>query len=204
MEIYLADALQISLDKNLIAGLPEIRQNKLLRFKNADDKKRCLAVGLMIDRHILHRDNSIYKIADNGKPYCENGICFNASHSGKYALLAVDSQELGADIEENLPKNADRIAKHIFHPNELKLLENEKDGKKTTELFFRLWTKKEAFLKYSGIGIRRTLKDIDLSADRFTENGELYYFKTYSLPEYTISVCSKSTDFPQKIKYEVI
>jgi len=89
-----------------------------------------------------------------GKPYLLNtNLHFNLSHTAHYAALAVSHKgAVGADIETIQPRNFLMIAERYFHPSETQQLRVCKDAERP-ELFFKLWTLKEAFLKALGGGI---------------------------------------------------
>ena len=91
-----------------------------------------------------------------GKPYLTNGpspIYFNLSHSGNFAALAVTTLgEIGIDIETIRPRNFLAIAERYFHADELKQLLATTEAERE-QLFFKLWTLKEAFFKATGGGI---------------------------------------------------
>ncbi|MBR0338191.1 MAG: hypothetical protein IIX22_07230, partial [Ruminococcus sp.] len=72
------------------------RLMKADRYKMPDDKKRCIAGGVLL-RHFLG-DTAI---TDNGygKPVASDGTAFNLSHSGEWILLAVGEGKVGCDIE---------------------------------------------------------------------------------------------------------
>ena len=133
-----------------------------------------------------------------GKPECDNGLCFNISHSGSYVLFALSGSEVGCDIEEIRFLKGIRLGKIVFCDNEMKLLGNAFDRLGT---FFELWTKKEALLKCMGDGFHRGAKSVDVSNGKFSENQTEYYIKQYKFSDYEISLCSVQNDFPKDIEF---
>ena len=93
---------------------------------------------------------------EQGKPYLTNSpfpIYFNLSHSGNFAALAVSTAgEIGIDIETIRTRNFLAIAERYYHADELKQLLATPEAKRE-QLFFKLWTLKEAFFKATGGGI---------------------------------------------------
>lgn len=55
-----------------------------------------------------------------------------------------------------------------------------------------VWTVKEAFLKLTGEGIRRNMRGLTVSADRFVSDGsQRAHYRTISFAEnYILSICS--------------
>ncbi|MDR2047241.1 MAG: 4'-phosphopantetheinyl transferase superfamily protein [Clostridiales bacterium] len=99
------------------------------------------------------------KIARNsyGKPFFENFYAeFSLSHTRGMKIVAAAESAVGADVEfiRELP-NADGIAARFFTVG-------ERRGIKTKEDFFRLWAAKEAYSKYTSLGIA-SFKTFDIS-----------------------------------------
>lgn len=93
------------------------------------------------------------------------GVYFNLSHSGGWTVVAVSDGEVGVDIQQVKPV-ALRLAKRFFTEEERRLTEEAGDG--ATELFYRFWTVKEAYLKALGTGLNRPLNSFSV---RFTAGG---------------------------------
>ena len=188
-KIYLADINRV--DESRLSELSRERAEKAVRYKMADDRKRSISAGLLLSRFLpdtrIHTD-------EFGKPRAESGVCFNLSHSGDYAVLAVADNEIGVDIERARDITALKMGKIVFCENEMELL--EKSGG-NTRLFFDLWTKKEALLKCMGKGFHRAAKSVEVINGSFCEDGVIYNMKTKAFSDYTISVCAKnsSADF---------
>lgn len=95
-----------------------------------------------------------FALGQNNKPYIGNGdtcnIQYNLSHSGDWALLAVSKGIIGCDIEyaEASFQFSDILPDH-FSADEAAYI-NQQDS---TNRFFVLWTRKEAILKGTGLGI---------------------------------------------------
>jgi 4'-phosphopantetheinyl transferase len=96
----------------------------------------------------------------NGKPALSHRrsaspVSFNLSHSHKVAVLAVTQKnEIGIDVERIQPERASQeIAKRYFSREEVKeLLSLPVDQR--AEGFFLCWTRKEAYVKALGEGLR--------------------------------------------------
>lgn len=100
------------------------------------------------------------EIAGNGKPGL--GKCgkelpprFNLTHSHDLALVAVTCQrEVGVDLEHVNPKRDEmRLARRFFHASETAYLETLARPERLAA-FYRAWTRKEAYVKAIGEGLR--------------------------------------------------
>jgi 4'-phosphopantetheinyl transferase len=97
---------------------------------------------------------------DVGKPH------FSVSHSHNLALYAVAyNREVGVDIERLRPlrdHEMDGIARYCFSPREQIIWWSRPAGQKH-QVFFDLWTRKEAHMKAVGVGLMRPLDQIDVA-----------------------------------------
>ena len=100
-----------------------------------------------------------FSYASGGRPFLTGNFPrpvpdFNLAHSGGAALFAFAlNREVGIDVEafrEGVDEAA--IAKRYFHPQEVEALLGLPDSERRRE-FFRLWTRKEAYLKAGGEGM---------------------------------------------------
>jgi 4'-phosphopantetheinyl transferase len=91
------------------------------------------------------------QLADGG-----SGLHFSATDSGDLALMAVAVDAVvGIDLE--LPRDiADRsdIVRRWFHPSERTQVFAKPTDAEQADVFFRLWTLKEAFVKALGLGLQ--------------------------------------------------
>jgi 4'-phosphopantetheinyl transferase len=98
-----------------------------------------------------------------GKPLLLDGnLHFNASHSGGKALIAIAPTEVGVDIER-IDSSVDlaAVARSVFAPAEIAMLRNAPE-RKALDVFFSLWTRKEAYLKATGRGFSSDLHAISV------------------------------------------
>lgn len=102
----------------------------------------------------------------NGKPYIDHSrsVQFNLSHSNDVALMAFAADcEIGVDIEKIRPMNdVLAIASRFFCPEETAELMSMPAGEQQAA-FFRCWTRKEAYLKAAGDGMRTDLDSFRVS-----------------------------------------
>jgi 4'-phosphopantetheinyl transferase len=108
---------------------------------------------------------------DHGKPRLRDigenqGLVFNVSHSGGFALLAFAlDAALGVDIEEcRARSNLQGLAKMCLAPDELNRWQRLPQERRADE-FIRHWAAKEAFVKAVGRGIGLGLGKVGVSPD---------------------------------------
>ena len=151
--------------KHFYPLLSDDEKERSEKFHNHIHRKRFIAShGFM--RSILSRylgepaDQLIFNKGDNGKPFLElsesqPGIQFNLSHSHNMALLGVcQNNELGIDIEYMNRKNDwHGIIKRFFTEAEQKKIFSLPEDQQQ-KAFFTTWTRKEAHMKVTGLGLR--------------------------------------------------
>jgi len=96
----------------------------------------------------------------------ENSI--SISHAGDYALAGVCSDthtRIGLDIERIGVQRLDHVMRVAFTDREI----NAVDG--SPEEACRIWTRKEAYLKFVKTGFRENLKRVDVSGDTIIHGG---------------------------------
>lgn len=97
-------------------------------------------------------------------PWSGAGWHFNLAHSGDLALLAVTrSGPVGVDVERIRPvTDASRLVSRFFSRREDAAFRALSEDQKPAA-FFRLWTRKEAWLKATGEGIAESLGQVEVS-----------------------------------------
>ncbi len=91
-------------------------------------------------------------------------IRFNVSHSEDVALVAVArSVEVGVDVERCRPlRDAESLVRSCFSPAEYACFQQLSEPEKQRALYLG-WTRKEAFLKATGLGLSFPLDGFDVS-----------------------------------------
>lgn len=85
-------------------------------------------------------------------------IHISVTHSGKWFVCAVSPAAVGIDLQEHTLLHMEtmeqarqrycRIAQRFFHPNEAAYIAQDPDAR-----FFRIWTAKECYVKFTGRGM---------------------------------------------------
>lgn len=133
-----------------------------------------------------------YEYGDLGKPRIVNfPKKFNLSHSGDYVVCAVGDGEVGTDIQKWVP-GKERMAERFFAPAEWKLLQ-ELSGPQRTEVFYRLWSRKEAYGKYTGQGIGSAVGE-DFSDEQKWQEKQICFRERVLEDGYSLAVCYGSQE----------
>ncbi|MCF7791744.1 MAG: 4'-phosphopantetheinyl transferase superfamily protein [Victivallales bacterium] len=162
-------------DKDYISAL-NILYRKLNAFEQQlvnqykFDKCRAIeAISILLKKFVIEKIFNLkkYRIIKNnyGKPYIENYYdnYFNVSHSENHVVSAVSEVEIGVDIEFVKPfRDFIDIAKRFFSINEYTYLTSIKNEKEQIEVFYKIWTKKESFIKAIGQGVSLGLDKFDV------------------------------------------
>lgn len=170
MTVYCQDNTPI-----LITSLPENLADKILLVvtKNAGKDIEDLIVQTLAGFNPgLNESDIAMSRNKNGKPFTGNvKTNFNISKSGNLLVIAfTDNSEIGIDIEKI---SGDKIFSKLdifFSENEIENIQSDKSLK----TFFKLWTRKESFLKFLGTGITKNVNEISLAADRNNIEAEIY------------------------------
>ncbi len=84
-----------------------------------------------------------------GKPsFSDVPLHFSISHTEDLWFSVFFPEEVGLDFQIERKVKYEKISQRFFSPEEAEYLKHEDSGE-----FFRLWTRKEAFCKYTGMGI---------------------------------------------------
>ena len=99
---------------------------------------------------------------EHGKPFARvngapSGSNFNVSHSGRHGLIGFGKRDgLGVDLEVRAPgRDFDGIGRRVYGPRERLALSAAAGGEKA-DLFYRLWSLKEALIKALGTGFSQS------------------------------------------------
>lgn len=97
-------------------------------------------------------------------PAVSSGLSFNVSHSASLAVYAISrNRNLGIDVEYVRPEAAgENIAERYFAAREFSELRKLPPEAKVRG-FFNCWTRKEAYLKATGLGLRIPLDSFVVS-----------------------------------------
>lgn len=136
------------------ADLADLDDCKLSAKKQAvSDTARNFVIKYTAEFEGIPAEKLIYSHDSHGKPYIVGSrLHFNISHCGSVIAVAFCTEEIGADIELVRDFNS-AVVKRYFTDGEKEYIFSADDKETENQRFFEIWTAKEAFLKYCGVGI---------------------------------------------------
>jgi 4'-phosphopantetheinyl transferase len=177
-------------------------QGYILKYKFFDDRVRKLLGRILIQNYYtkvrtFNWNNFNYSKA--GKPFVQNEMKFNISHSGKIVIVVFSKYDIGADIEIMEENDIEEISRY-FHLNEILYLKENLFDKSE---FYKIWTRKEAFLKAKGVGIVGDLNKHDCKEKIILDEGQNWHIESLNFKKGY--ACAISQNYPIKnIKIEEI
>jgi 4'-phosphopantetheinyl transferase len=170
--------------------LSDERKEKADFYVFGKDRRLSAVAGLYI--RLLERSYGKVYADEHGKLHSP-GIEFNLSHSGHYVAFACSVDPVGIDIEE-IGQNMD-IARKVMTVQEYEDFIGSVDEKDREDVFARMWTAKESYMKALGLGFRlppetfRVLYGYDIKNP--AESISIYELEA---PQgYHVSACSPDT-----------
>ena len=182
----------------LLLSVKNYRKEKIAKLSLQKSKYLSLAVELLIrkaceDFGIDYLKEEIV-LNEFGKPsFKSSKYFFNTSHSGQYALCVISNVEVGCDIEE-IKEYKPRIAERFFTDKENFYLEVSNDK---NEMFYRIWTLKESYMKCIGKGFAEPISsfELELSDGGASIKGKPdYAFFEQKHDGHKIAVCLKTKE----------
>ena len=170
----------------------EHRQSASQKLLLAAAKQWCLKNGYPGKKLLVERPRF-------GKPYFKNApeVFFSVSHSGSFWLCAISRQPLGLDLQQIRQTQTLKIAQRFFHPDEAAFVKAQPSD------FFKVWTAKESYVKYTGQGIGGSFSAFSvISPDGHFQNPDkvLLRFLPFA-PGYELCLCCSR---PADIYFEAL
>ena len=200
--------------------LSPARRRKAGRYHFIKDKKLSAGAGILLDKGLsyygLKEAGVKLSYNENGKPFLPDfpEIHFNLSHSETMVFAVFTDTEAGCDIEKIKPADL-RVARRFFCDGEYNYVAGQKSIKEQQEVFCRLWTLKESFVKAAGAGLLIPLNSFEIQinpvdcrnniiGNNFNNGLDIkilqnldnakYYFQSYMDNGYCAAVCLQVKD----------
>lgn len=197
LHIYMAGTQELEdelLYQELYEKLPKERKEKIDRLRFVQDKRLSLGAWLLLQEGLLNlgvpQKNRKISYGVNGKPYLSDmpELFFNLSHSGSQVMCALSDCEVGCDVEQIKDRGL-KIAGRFFTAGEYQLISEKETPEERNEMFYRLWTLKESFMKAAGLGMKLPLDSFEICFEKekvtvhTRESRKAYTFGEYHYQE---------------------
>jgi len=182
--------------EEILPYLDNERRQRVLRLTNPVKKAQFAAAGWLLAT-LLGEDGNPPTLfhGSRGKPYLQgrDDLYFNLSHTDNWVFCAIAPQEIGLDAQAAEAYN-ERVAGRCFTHDERGWLNQNPDGR-----FTRLWTLKEAYLKYTGFGLVLPMSSftVPLPAKGWDENTRCFWHETTlatSTDTIHVAICASTED----------
>lgn len=192
--VYAVDCTPLLSDDAIASALPRLdekRRSRVRRLRVPLKRAQCVAAGLLLT-HLFGSGSQPPTLTynENGKPaLADNSRYFSISHTGKWVLCGVSDQEIGLDAQTQR-RVCPRLAARSLSPDKLSWAKMDIEPN-----FTRLWTMKEAYLKYVGTGLSVPIRSIVVSVpprEGYDETHSIYWHHpSLPDPDVAVIVCSK-------------
>lgn len=145
------------------SSLDSVERERAARFHFDEDRRRFIRGRAWLRLRVAELLGiepaavAFTTVGERGKPAVAGTLpTFNLSHSAQHGLLALHAGglPLGVDLELARPfERAARIAARHFNAAEAVAVAAAAEGAEREAVFFRTWTRKEAYLKLTGLGL---------------------------------------------------
>ncbi len=192
MEIWYCriDACSDSDLQRLMENCQVDEREQILRFRFLKDRLFRLLGRRMVEmKYKVGHDQ--FDIAPSGKPFLKTGQKFNISHSGDIVAVAFSEHEVGLDLEQIQNTESSELISY-FHPKEIEQL-HQAPPEVPIDFFFKIWTRKEAFLKATALGITSGLHRYNCLQGQVSYKGEMWSIKSIDeISGYAIAISSNA------------
>lgn len=185
--------------------MSEKKRSAIVRLHNKTDQDSSL-LGLRLLKKVAEESGiSGFSLTDivypeSGKPYwfaAQSCMDFNITHSADLVMVALGLQtRLGLDAEKIRPLKS-LAFKSVMQAEELARIAQQ------PEIFFRLWSIKEAVVKAADCAGLSRMREVDIVADGSAAelDGYRWYLNTIALdPAFCITLASSAMPTELKIK----
>lgn len=117
---------------------------------------------------------------------------FNLSHTTLFVACAVlDSGEVGIDVED-IGRDNLNLMNGVFTEREIEYVESRVSAQEKREAFYEVWTRKEAYVKATGLGLTIPLRSFEVPFVECSDTQDGWtYFSDRLSEQYVISVAVK-------------
>jgi 4'-phosphopantetheinyl transferase len=179
--------------KDILKQLPKKLEKQVLNFKFQHTQYEHALGKLLLIKALTkygYAPDSLkhIKYTRYSRPYIDDKIDFNISHSGEIVICGISSvQRLGVDIEKIRSIDFNNFV-NVLNSSQWRKVYTSADPIRT---FFYYWTQKESVTKAVGMGLSIPLEDIVIENDKAQLYQESFYIKELSVkPNYVAQLAS--------------
>lgn len=187
--------------RRALSVMSDDRLAKIGRLRSETAKRLSLAAGVLIDDALvpygLRLATAGIVTGENGKPGLPEGRLphLSWSHSGTTAVLAAGDVEVGIDYEAfrgPRRKNLGALVRRTCAESEAAWVlapgQGSDEARKLLEdRFLRVWTAKEAFLKWLGTGLTRDPRSVEVSVADWHDGDPFWRGRLVDRPDIRLS-----------------
>jgi 4'-phosphopantetheinyl transferase len=161
--------------QQMVGYLSPDEQARAGRFRSPRDRGRYIAgrgtLRALLGRYLQTEPRRIeLAYGAHGKPALAgglegSGLAFNVAHAGGLAVYALArGRAIGIDVERVRPlPDAEPVAAGILSARELAAYRALPQAQRL-EAFFNCWTRKEAYVKATGLGLAQPLNEVEVTS----------------------------------------
>ncbi len=179
---------------NFYTNIPSIKKEKINKYKNVERKNVSIIGELLLKELLKKRNISYNKINYSynkyGKPYLNNDIYCNISHSYEYVIATISNKEIGIDIEKIRETPLNVINQFATDKEKEYILSSENNIEKR---IFEIYTLKESYFKMLGTYLNHIL-DVEFIIDNdkvYCSDNTVQVGFIKDIEGYIISYCEK-------------
>ena len=154
----------------LISSLPfgDTEKQRLRSMRNRSAHLESLSALCALGALISPSEHLTISRHAGGKPFFVSyPLFFSLSHADGLGIAVLSSSEVGIDLEwTDAPRNISAISRRFFSPSELRQIDSAENA---SFEFFSIWTKKEAYAKFTGEGLASVCSLPDVSSKKFKQ-----------------------------------
>ncbi len=194
MKVFLRDDIA-NLDQQdtepLLLQLPAWRRESALRFRHPAGRIENAAAFLLLQDALCHeygiRDIPPFDYDANGKPFLSAypDLYFNLSHCRNAVVCALGDSPVGVDVER-IRCVGDSLVRYTMNAAEQEQIHAASSPER---MFTRLWTRKEAVLKFTGQGVGNSMHDVLLPDHLLALGIEV---RTFEQQDFIFSVATRN------------
>ena len=201
MIYYIEDVQTIEMSdlQDMLAFVSRERLERIERYRLIYGQVQSVLAYLLF-RYGLIRDYGITEIPTiakekMGKPFLPqfSDLHFNLSHCRTAVACGFSSKPIGVDVQHLVPYK-ESVVRFFMTPTEAEQISRADESRE----FTRMWTVKESYGKYLGMGIRYPMSSTTV-AEGTDPRG--FFIKSYCMKDYYLSVCAEEEQNLCEVSY---